>query len=162
MAYTLSGSGQTYTSATAPVYDPIFRMWRCQDTSGNVFNVQDMLKDAFAVSAGVVVVYPILSVIQFYLTFTPAERMLIKALAGDGIPVGSTLVSPPPTTAIPQDAEIAEFWAAWELAVQTASMIDLNLASNQRGLAYLSAPTAPTPIVLAAGREAQILQGIPQ
>jgi hypothetical protein len=89
-------------------------------------------------------VYPILTPMQFYLAFTPTERIAIK---------NST------------DTNVKEFWATYELAVQLNEMIDPNLVSVQEGLAWLATPTTATPAgpgILASTRPAQISQGIPQ
>jgi hypothetical protein len=106
-------------------------------------------------------VYPVLSPTQFYLAFTPAERMKIKALASTGgVPANSSLFGN--STAIPQDQEIAEFWETFKMSDATKSPIDPNLSSVQEGLMYMSNPTAPTPVVITAVRIPQILAGIPQ
>jgi hypothetical protein len=97
-----------------------------------------------------------LTATEFYLAFTPQERILIKLLATTGIPASGI------TAAIPVDPLIAEFWETFQLAVQTGSMVAPRLQSIQDGLAYLCAPNAPTPVVLSAGRAAQISQGIAQ
>ncbi len=91
-----------------------------------------------------VVSYPILSPMQFYLAFTPAERINIKK---------ST------------DPMVMEFWATYELAAQTNHNIDPNLVSVQEGLAWLATPTTATPAgpgILATARIAQISSGDPQ
>jgi len=88
--------------------------------------------------------YPTLTPMQFYLAFTPAERINIKK---------ST------------DPMVAEFWATYELAAQTNHNIDPNLVSVQEGLTWLATPTTATPAgpgILASTRPAQISQGIPQ
>lgn len=88
--------------------------------------------------------YPQLSPMQFYLAFTPTERIAIKK---------ST------------DPMVMEFWATYELAAQTGHNIDPNLVSVQEGLTYLATPTTATPPgagILASTRPAQISQGIPQ
>ena len=108
------------------------------------------------------VVYPLLTPMQFYLAFAPKERMLLKALANTGLPANSPLVSPTNATAIPVDPVIAEFWATFEIAQQLNSHIDPNLTSVQEGLAYIAAPTSPTPAVIASARIPQILAGIAQ
>lgn len=87
---------------------------------------------------------PVLTPMQFYLAFAPAERVAIK---------GSS------------DANVKEFWATYELAAQTGTEIDPNLKSVQEGLEYLAIPTTATPPgpgILASARIQQILQGIPQ
>ncbi len=139
--FTLTGNGQTFTSSTQPTYDAAFRFWRCKDINGNDFNVSDPSGTAFSVSG---TVYPVLTPMQFYLAFTPAERINIKK---------ST------------DPMVMEFWATYELAAQTNHNIDPNLVSVQEGLAWLATPTTATPAgpgILAATRVAQISQGIPQ
>ena len=100
--------------------------------------------------------YPLLTTMQFYMAFTPTERMLIKALAGNGIAATSS------SAAIAPDPVVVEFWQTFQMAVQSNSHVDPNLASTQEPLNYLANPTAPTPTVLAAGRIPQILAGIPQ
>ena len=106
-------------------------------------------------------VYPDLTPMQFYLAFTPTERMKIKMLSSAaGVPANSTLFSN--STAVPQDPVIAEFWATYELATQVNSPINPNLVSIQEGLAYLATPTAPTPAVITAARIPQIMNGIAQ
>jgi hypothetical protein len=108
------------------------------------------------------VYYPMLHPMDFYLAFTPAERRLIKALASSaGIPASSTLLGGT-NEAIPQDIVIAEFWDTYERSQSLVKDINPNAPSVQEGLAYLTAPTAPTPVVLAAGRAAQISAGVAQ
>ena len=89
--------------------------------------------------------YSVLTPMQFYLAFTPAERMAIKK---------ST------------DVNVEEFWATYQLAAQTNSNIDPNLVSVQEALTYLATPTTATPpgagILASTTRIAQISQGIPQ
>jgi hypothetical protein len=80
---------------------------------------------------------PTLTPIQFYMAFTPAERIAIKA---------ST------------DPEIAEFWATYQLAVQTSTPIDPNLNSVVDGLEYLRARN----ILASDARIAAIRAGTPQ
>ena len=87
------------------------------------------------------VVLPVLTPMEFYLAFTPAERIAIKT---------ST------------DPQIVEFWATFELAVSANAHIDPNLTSIQEGLDYLSAPTAPTVAIITAERIPQILAGVAQ
>ncbi len=101
-------------------------------------------KPQFVNGAWVTGVYQPLTPMQFYLAFTPAERINIKK---------ST------------DPMVMEFWATYELAAQTNHNIDPNLVSVQEGLAWLATPTTATPAgpgILAATRVAQISQGIPQ
>jgi hypothetical protein len=81
---------------------------------------------------------------QFYLAFTPTERINIKK---------ST------------DPMVMEFWATYQLAAQTGHNIDPNLVSVQEGLAWLATPTTATPAgpgILATARIAQISAGVPQ
>src|SRR5487761_1979388 len=78
------------------------------------------------------VVYRQLTPMQFYLAFTPAERMAIKK---------ST------------DVNVEEFWATYQLAAQTNTPIDPNLVSVQEGLTYLSVTDVAgttTPYILPA------------
>ena len=87
--------------------------------------------------------YKPLPPMQFYLAFTPAERIAIKASA---------------------DASVKEFWATYELAAQLNNTIDPNLPSVQEGLTYLSVTDVAgttTPYILPS-RIAQISNGIPQ
>lgn len=88
---------------------------------------------------------PKLTPMTFYLAFTPAERIKIKA---------ST------------DAEVMEFWDTYQRAERTETMVDPNLVSVQEGLAYLAQQpndTPPGPGILASrDRIEQILAGIPQ
>ena len=82
---------------------------------------------------------------KFYLAFTPAERIAIKK---------ST------------DPVVQEFWATYELAVQTGDNIDPNLNSVAEGLSYLATPTTATPpgagILPSTARIIQIQAGISQ
>jgi hypothetical protein len=74
---------------------------------------------------------------QFYLAFTTAERIAIK---------GST------------DPIVQEFWATFELALQTNTAIDPNLTSVSEGLDYLRAHS----ILASDDRIAEIKSGTPQ
>lgn len=89
--------------------------------------------------------YPILSPMQFYLAFTPAERIAIKKS---------------------QDPEVIEFWATYQLAVQLNATIDPNLVSVQQGLEYLAAPATATPpgagILASMTRVTEISNGVAQ
>jgi hypothetical protein len=118
---------------------------------------------------------PTLTPMEFYIAFTPAERILLKALTvPGGIPAFSPILGGNGTSggnaaAIPQDMLITEFWATYQLAAETNSPIDMSLNSIQEGLAYLASPSAPTPVVLGvdsavppATRVTQISQGISQ
>jgi hypothetical protein len=81
---------------------------------------------------------PILTPMVFYLAFTPAERIAIKA---------ST------------DPVVVEFWATYQLAAQTSHPIDMGLVSVVEGVTYLSTTTPP---LVAPARVAEILAGTPQ
>lgn len=91
------------------------------------------------------VVMPKLTPITFYLAFTPAERIKIKA---------ST------------DPDVMEFWDTYQRAERTDTPVDPNVVSVQEGLAYLATPTTATPpgpgILASTARIAQILAGLPQ
>ena len=92
-----------------------------------------------------IVKYPLLSPMQFYLAFTPTERIAIKK---------ST------------DPDVQEFWATYEVAERLNNTIDPNLVSVQEGLAWLATATTATPpgpgILASTARIAQISKGIPQ
>jgi len=92
-----------------------------------------------------VVQLPTLTPMTLYLSFTPAERIAIKA---------ST------------DPMVKEFWATYQLSVQLDKPTDPNLISVQNAIAYLAQPTTATPpgagILASQARIAQILAGIPQ
>jgi hypothetical protein len=103
---------------------------------------------------------PLLTPMQFYLAFTTKERMMLKALAEDGLPANSAFNAT--ATAVPVDPIVEEFWATYQLAVSSNAHIDPNLASIQEGLEYLASPTAPTPPTITADRIPQILAGIAQ
>ena len=88
--------------------------------------------------------YRPLSPMAFYLAFTPTERIAIKK---------ST------------DPDVIEFWATYQLAVQSNTPIDPNLISVQEGLDWLATPTTATPAgpgILATSRITQILNGVQQ
>ena len=89
--------------------------------------------------------YPVLTPMQFYLAFTPAERMAIKKSA---------------------DPVVVEFWATYQLAAQLNNTIDPNLVSVQEALTYLATATTATPpgagILASTARIAQISAGVPQ
>lgn len=87
------------------------------------------------------VVFPTLSPMQFYMAFSPTERIAIKK---------ST------------DEIVMEFWSTYELAVQTKTNIDPNLPSVVSGLEYLANPTPAGAGILSSTRIPQILLGIPQ
>jgi hypothetical protein len=85
-----------------------------------------------------------LTPMQFYLAFTPTERIAIKASV---------------------DVNVKEFWSTYELAAQLNEVIDPNLVSVKEALAYLAAPVSPGPgagILASPGRITQILSGTPQ
>jgi hypothetical protein len=107
-------------------------------------------------------VYELLTPMQFYLSFKTNERMLLKALALTGVPIGSPLVSPAPTADIPVDPIIAECWATYQMTVSANASVDPNLDSIQEMLGYLANPAAPSPPVIVAARIPQILAGIAQ
>ncbi len=92
-----------------------------------------------------VATYPVLTPMQFYLAFTPTERMAIKK---------ST------------DPVVIEFWATYQLAAQLNNTIDPNLVSAQEALTYLATPATATPpgagILASTARIAQISNGVPQ
>lgn len=79
----------------------------------------------------------VLKPMQFYLAFTPSERIAIKTSA---------------------DAQVAEFWATYQLAAQTDTPIDPNLVSVQEGVQYLRAHG----ILATDARVSQVLAGTPQ
>jgi len=90
-------------------------------------------------------VYPVLTPMQFYLAFAATEMIDIK---------GSN------------DPMVKEFYARYQLAVQTNTPIDPNLVSVQEGLTYLATATTATPpgagILASTSRIAQISNGVPQ
>ncbi|MHB8354770.1 MAG: hypothetical protein ACYDCF_10115, partial [Burkholderiales bacterium] len=112
--YTLTGNGQTFTSATQPVYDTAFRFWRCQDSNGNAFNVSDPTGSGFTVSG---TVYPILTPMQFYDALTPQEETAILASV---------------------DPLVQTFARRMARALQTNTPVNPNLQTVQEGLTYLS------------------------
>jgi hypothetical protein len=89
--------------------------------------------------------FPTLAPMDFYLAFTPAERIAIKKSI---------------------DPVIVEFWTTFELQVQLGGRVDPNLVSVQEGLNYLATPTTATPpgagILASQDRIAQINAGIAQ
>jgi hypothetical protein len=88
--------------------------------------------------------YPTLTPVQFYTAFSAAEMIAIKA---------ST------------DPMVKEFYARYQIALQTNTPIDPNLVSVQEGLSYLAAPVSPGPgagIFASSARIAQIAAGVPQ
>lgn len=101
-------------------------------------------------------VYDLLTPMQFYVAFTPTERMKLKALATTGIAATDS------TPEYPVDPVIAEFWATYQMAVSAGAHIDPNLPSTQEALEYLANPSAPTPQVITADRIPQILAGVAQ
>ena len=87
---------------------------------------------------------PPMTPIQFYLAFTPSERIAIKK---------ST------------DAMVVEFWATYQFATQQNQTVDPTLFSVIEGVNYLAIPTTATPPgpgIIVATRVPQILAGIPQ
>ena len=85
------------------------------------------------------IIYPMLTPMQYYLAFTPSERIAIK---------GSS------------DPVVKEAWATYELAAQLNETINPNLVSVQEALSYFTTTTPP--ILASTARIAQILAGIPQ
>lgn len=86
---------------------------------------------------------PALTPMQFYLAFTPAERIAIKTSA---------------------DPVVQEFWATYEIALQTNTPIDIGLASVTGGLDYIATTdrqpaTTPPSTYIAAARIPHILAG---
>jgi len=100
--------------------------------------------------------YAPLTPMQFWFSFTYAERILLKALALTGLPATST------AAAIPIDPIVADFWETYQLAVTLQDDINPNLLSVQEAVTYLSQPTAPTPAIILAARVPQILAGVLQ
>lgn len=153
---TVFSSGAVVTSgdpnATAYVVDtdsPVDVGWTCVVTDGQpVF------------TAPTAATYALLTPMQFYLAFATAERMKLKALATTGLPANSAFNSA--TTEILPDPIIEEFWATYQMAVQSNAHIDPNLPSIQEALEYLANPTAPTPQVITADRIPSILHGVAQ
>lgn len=88
-----------------------------------------------------VVTYPTLTPMAFYLAFKPMERIALK------------------TSTNPM---VQEFWATYQLAVQTGSDVHMELASNRQAIAYLAVPKPEGPGILAPERVAQVLQGTAQ
>ena len=91
-------------------------------------------------------VFPPLSLLAFYLSFTPAERIAIRA---------ST------------DPLVREFWSTYLFAAtQPGALVDPTLTSIIEGLAWLATPTTATPpgpgILATPARIAQIQAGVPQ
>lgn len=78
-----------------------------------------------------------LSVMEFYLAFTPAERIAIKDS---------------------KDRLVQEFWATYEMAVRTESAVDVNLPSVLGALEYLATSVK----MFDAARIPDILAGVPQ
>lgn len=80
---------------------------------------------------------PLLAPLAFYLAFTPAERIAIKAS---------------------EDATVREFWETFEMLRAAGLPIDPNLTSVRQGLAYLLSQK----ILANAERVDAILRGDPQ
>ena len=114
-------------------------------TAGYTYTAATQTWTAPPAPPAVQVKYPTLTPMQFYLAFTPTERIAIKK---------ST------------DPVVVEFWATYQLAAQLNNTIDPNLVSVQEGLTYLATPTTATPpgagILASASRIAQISAGVPQ
>ena len=122
----------------APRYDDVRRAWI---TSAGAFAGDQGDYTPMAAPRAA-----LLTPMQFYLAFTPTERIAIKK---------ST------------DPIVQEFWATYELASsQPGGSIDPNLPSVIEGLAYLATPSTATPagpgILASAARIAQIQAGIAQ
>lgn len=83
---------------------------------------------------------PVVTPMQFYTSFTPAERIAIKASTNQ---------------------MVQEFWDTYERAERTGSPINLGLISVVEGINYMATP-APGVALLAPARVAQILAGTPQ
>ena len=98
-----------FTVAAYPTW--LHGMWECGDQ-----RFEDPAENLYQAVGSAP--YPLLTPMQFYLAFTPAERIAIK---------GST------------DKMVMEFWATYELAVTTNDTINPNLTSVQGGLTYISA-----------------------
>jgi hypothetical protein len=97
---------------------------------------------------------------QFYMAFTPTERILLKALATTGLPVNFPLLNPTNTAPIAADPIIAEFWQTYQIAASTNSPINTNLPSVKQSIEYLVSPSIEgTPPVIASTRVNQILNG---
>lgn len=48
--YLLTGNGNTFQSQNAPVYDPLFALWRCEAADGTSFNVMDRTGEEYSVT----------------------------------------------------------------------------------------------------------------
>ena len=126
--------GSLITVASQPVWHN--GIWECGD---------QRFTDPSQTLYQAVAYYSVLTPMQFYLSFTPSERMLIKK---------ST------------DVNVIEFWATYQLAAQMNNTIDPNLVSVQEALTYMATPTTATPpgagILASTARIAQISSGTPQ
>lgn len=114
-------TGVVYTVSANPVWSPsgLNGLWVCGDQ-----NFVDPDGTAFEVVSSN---YQTLTPMQFYMAFTPAERIAIKK---------ST------------DPIIEEFWDTYQLAAQLNNVVDPNLASIVEGLDYMAATNvspAPAP-----------------
>lgn len=111
--------------------------------NGDLYDGKSWSKSAPATPAPAAL--PKLTPMTFYLAFSPAERIKIKASS---------------------NPEVMEFWDTYQRAERTDTMIDPNLVSVQEGLAYLAQQSTDTPpgagILASKDRIAQILNGIPQ
>lgn len=112
--FTLTGGGQTYGSSIQPLYDTVFRFWRCQDANGDAFNVVDPTGTIFIVSGSS---YASMSGTAFYDAFSPTEAIAIK---------GS------------KDPLVQEFWFRVQQAITNGTQVNPNITSVQEGLAYAS------------------------
>jgi hypothetical protein len=142
MAYTLTDGGDhTYRCSAEPVYDETLRHWKCVDMAGVAFNVLDPARADFTITDADL---PTLTPMQFYLAFTPAERIAIK---------GS------------KDPMVAEFWETFGMAQSSGHPIDPNLSSISEALAYMAAKATDTPPgagILAAARIPDFVRGVAQ
>jgi len=138
--YTLTGDGQTYASSISPVYDVLFRFWRCQDANGNDFNVTDPTGSTFTVSGGYTPNY--VTIPTFKLLFSPAEEVAIYASVDPQVVRFVALVDDPKTMAL-----------------------DLNLPAVIERVTYLSTMPASDPpgaLPISEARLAQVLSGVLQ
>lgn len=103
--------------------------------NGDLFDGKVWSKPAAAAPAPVLL--PKLTPMTFYLAFSPAERIAIKA---------ST------------DPVVMEFWDTYQRAERTDTAVDPNLLSVQEGLTYL----VQRGVLASSDRIAQILNGQPQ
>lgn len=129
--------GEVFNVLCAP--ELISGIWECGDR--RFFDPAGDQYEVLSAEADLVPLTPM----TFYLAFTPAERILIKA---------ST------------DERVKEFWSTYELAVQLNKNVDPRLVSVRQAIVYMAQKpdgTPPGPGILASTeRIQQILSGIPQ